>query len=295
MLAVTAATLDTASGAPAGASRPTTAPALAAPAGQVTTTPPLVVKTPPPAPAPAAKPPSPTATPAARPFVYRYVPPLSPDEALTLIRACIDILTINDAPTLAARCRRVTEIIGSVSNYIAVLDQRYSTLASYKWHFIDRQKVEPGVDEDTFDARPVIPNVSAISFAADYGDVYLYWVCVHGAKGNATTFTLSRLVERDYPHRQICYLFFPTAIQKVVIKYEGRPRGPRDPRLTVFAGVAREQEYLKQTLWYLRYAHREAQQAVEKRPESSRHLEAACQNLRQAAARLIRFRTKRSY
>lgn len=295
MFAAATAILDAAFGLAAGAARPTTAPAPAAPVRGALTTPSLVVRTPPPAQGSVAAPPVPTPPPATRDFVYPYVPPLSPDEALVLIRACIDVLAKSDAPTLAARCQRVGEIIGAVSRYLTVLDQRHSTLASYKWHFIDRESVGSGIERGVFRAQPVIPNVSAISFAADDGDVRLYSVVVYDAAGHATTFTLNRLVEHNYPHEEICYLFFPTTIQSVVTRCEAQQGRSRAPRLTVFAGVAREQEYLKQALWYLRYARRGIQRAAGERTTPSPHLEAARKNLRLAATRLIRFRMKRRY
>jgi len=289
---------------PTAHARPTTAPIVKLGPSPVSTTAPLVVREPPPKtgrpPAPPKTRPTPrrtpTPTPPARPFVYRYMPPLSAEEALSLIRACSDILRIKDETTLPARCRKVCEIIRVTNTYLTQLDQRHSTLASYKWHFIDREKVgTPGIDVDTFTARPPIPNVSAISFAADYGDVYIYTVSVYNDKGKPTTFTINSLVQQNYPHEEICYLVFPTTVERIVIKYEARRYRSRTPRVTILAGVAREQEYLKQTITYLRYASREAEMAVRDRARSQRHIAAACENLRRAASRLIRFQMKQKY
>ncbi|MCX8037447.1 MAG: hypothetical protein N3D11_10475 [Candidatus Sumerlaeia bacterium] len=242
-----------------------------------------------PAPPPAA---TPTATPIPQqPFRFVYTPPLSVEEAAALIRAALDILSMKDPATLIARCQKACEIMDAVSAYLNVLDRRHSSLASYQWHLVDSEKVDgPGVDRDIFLARPVIHNVSAISFAASFGDVLIHSVEVQDASGQTTTFTLKRLVEEKYPHEQICYLFFPTAVRSVAIQYEAKTQTTRTPRLAVFAGIALEEEYLKQALWYLRYARREASQAARLTPNTDAHLQAACQNLRLAAQRLIRFR-----
>jgi len=182
------------------------------------------------------------------------------------------------------------------SSYLTVLDQRRSNLASYEWHFIDREKVSgPGIDSDAFRAHPVIHNVSAISFAADFGDIYIYSVEVLNAANQTTTFTLNRLVEEGYPHQEVCYLFFPTTIRAVTVKAQERGESKRTPRLAVFAGVARQEEYLKQALWYLRYARRETDLATDDPQAAAQHLDAAAQNLRLAVQRLIRLRVKEKY
>lgn len=219
---------------------------------------------------------------------------MSPDAALKLIRRdCKDILAIQDPSTLVARCRKVSDIIMATTHYLKKLDQRHSTLDSYKWYFIDREKVEPDrVETDVFRARPVIPNVSAVSFSADYGDVYLYEVVVHDVKGNPTTFPLRHEVEQNYPHEEICYLYFPTTLERVILKYEVKRYRSRVPRVTVFAGVAREQEYLKQALYYLHRARRETDQAMRNPAAAAPHIEAAREYLNRAAERLIRFRAK---
>ena len=228
-----------------------------------------------------------------KPFSFPYLPPLSLDEACNLIRSCVDILTLNDTPTLVSRCRKAIEVIDVTSNYLTVLDKRNSHLASYEWHFIDREKVDgPGIDSDVFLAQPVLPNVSAISFAAELGDVYIYSVEVLDAANRVTTFTLDRLIEERYPHEEICYLFFPTTIRSVTLKYQPRSDISRTPRLTVFAGIARQEEYLKQSLWYLRCARLEADLAIRHATAPAAHLDAACQNLRLAAKRVVRFRVK---
>jgi hypothetical protein len=228
-------------------------------------------------------------------FTFALAPPLSPEEAKTLLMAGIDILRIRDAATSAARCRKVIQIIGSVSDYLTLLDRRTSSLSSYKWYFIDREKVDPGMDTDEYIAQPPIAKVSAISFAADYADVVVYWAVVQDGQGNATTFPLQRVVEPNYPQRVVCYLFFPTAVKKVTLRYRPRVAGTRDPHLTVFAGVAREPEYLKQALWYLRSARAEASQATRDASGSSPHLALAAQNLRSAAKCVTDFQRTRRY
>jgi len=217
------------------------------------------------------------------------------EEANSLIRAGVDILNITDTPTLVARCRKVGEMIEATSNYLNVRDQRHSASSAYTWHFIDSQKVDgPGIDRDEFHAQPVISKVSAISFAAEFGNVYVHSVEVFDASGKATAFTLDRLIEENYPRYTICYLFFPTVVQKVVMHYQARGGSVRTPRLAVFAGVARQEEYLKQALWYLSCARREADLAARNPESAAPHVEAACQNLRHAAGRLVRFQVKRT-
>ena len=208
----------------------------------------------------------------------------------------MDILNIADSPTLVARCRKTGEIADVTGNYLGTLDQRYATLSAYQWHFIDRWKVDgPGIDRDVFRAQPPIAHVSAISFGAEFGDVYIYTAEVLDIAGNATTFTLNRLVEENYPHQDICYLFFSRTIQSVTIKYQARGTSPRTPRLAVFAGVAREEEYLKQAQWYLRAARRELDAAVRNPETAGPSIAQAAQNFRQAANRVIRFRVKRPF
>jgi cysteinyl-tRNA synthetase len=103
---------------------------------------------------------------------------------------------------------------------------------------------------------------------------------------------IDRLIEERYPHEEICYLFFPTTIRSVTLKYQPRSDISRTPRLTVFAGIARQEEYLKQSLWYLRCARLEADLAIRHATAPAAHLDAACQNLRLAAKRVVRFRVK---
>lgn len=238
-------------------------------------------------------PPAPMPPPRPRRFNFPYVPPLGMEEAGSLLRACIDILAINDAPTIVARCQKVSEIIEVTSHCLTTLDQRHSTLAAYEWHFVDREKVDgPGIDRDVFQMQPPVPRVSAISFSADFGNVYIYSVGVLDASGQTTTFTLNRLIEENYPHQGICHLFFPRTVQSITILYQPRGGSSRTPRLAVFAGAAREEEYLKQALWYLRYARRETEAAIQNPESAAPHLEAASENLRRAASRLIRYRVK---
>jgi hypothetical protein len=259
--------------------------------GTESAAPPAPVATPTPRPTPAPKP-----TPRQVPYVRRFIPPLSPSDARALIMDCYsDVLLFNDPATSAARCTKAMEIIAAVDRYLTVLDQRHSTLDSYKWYFIDREKVGPGIDNDPFVAKPPIPNVSAISFAVDYGDVYMYTVSVIDTDDNATTFPIHRMIEESYPHEEICYLFFPTTVKQVDVKYGVRRRRSRDPRLTVFAGVAREEEYLKQVRWYLRYANRELQLAIRNARDSRAHIERANDYLRKGTRRLILYRMKDQY
>jgi len=272
------------------APQPTPAPRPAAPtppARPAVTTTTVAVATPAPTPRP---------TPAVKPFSFPYLPPLSLDEACNLMRNCVDILAFNDTPTLVGRCQKAIEIMDVTSNYLTVLDRRNSHLASYEWHFIDREKVDrPGIDSDVFRAQPVLPNVSAISFAAELGDAFIYSVEVLDAANRGTTFTLARLIEERFPHEEICYLFFPTTLRSVTVKYEARGDVSRTPRLTVFAGIARQEEFLKQALWYLRCARLEADLAMRGPTAPAPHLDAACQNLRLAAKRVVRFRVKEGF
>jgi hypothetical protein len=270
----------------AGTTRPTTAtptPARATSPTKVTPTPPPRVT------------PRPTAPPVARPYVYPYVPPLSPEEARALVLACIKILTINDPSTHASRCHKVREILGKSVTYLTLLDQRHSTLASYKWHFIDEEKVELGVETDEFEVKPVIARVSAISFAARYGDVFIYSAVVYDDKGTSSVFKINRPVEHKFPREEICYLVFPTTLKKVVVRYQKRRERSRKPRLSLYAGVAGEEEYLKQALGHLRDARHRAGLAASDRKRASQHIEAACKDLRRAAERIRRFRQKQKY
>lgn len=275
---------------PPGVRRPTPTPARTP---RVAATPrPTPTPTPPRTPRPTPRP-----TPVPRPYHKIFKHPLSPDEALGLIYDCYaDVLRFNDPATSAARCGKAKEIIKAVDRYLIHLDQLHSTLDSYRWYFIDREAIRDGIREETFLVRPPVPNVSAISFAANDGDIYLYSASVLDEKNSATTFPIQRVIEENYPQEEICYLFFPTTVHSVTIKCGVRRRKSRAPRLTVFAGVAREEEFLKQTRWYLRYALRDLQNAAElDRARSRFHVESARENLSHARERLLLFRKKQKY
>jgi len=203
---------------------------------------------------------------------------------------------MKDEPTFISRCRKVREIIGVVVSYLTALDQRNLTLDSYTWHFVSREKVSgPGIDSDVFVARPIIPNVSAISFVADLGDVFIHSVFVEDSRGELTTFTLNRRVAEKHPRREICYLFFPKTIRSISMEYRSQGQGASEPYLAVFAGVARREEYLKQACWYARHADRGIESALGNPTAAAPYLEAACGNLRLAATRVIGFRMSQSW
>lgn len=145
-------------------------------------------------------------------------------------------------------------VLDQIKQYVRIVDNRSSTLAFYRWVFVDRSKVAmQGLDEDIFESGNVIADVSAISLEAELGDVLVHWVEVIDSRGEKTEFRLatpSRL-RAGLPRREVFHLYFPTDIRRVRVCYESAPPVRVQPRVTLHAGITKRTEYLKGALYYL--------------------------------------------
>jgi len=143
-----------------------------------------------------------------------------------------------------------------VLSYLKILDERRSSLADYEWVFIEEEKVSgTPIDEDRFDDRKV-DDVSAISLHAKYADVYVHSVAILDERGDPVSeyhLDPPLLLRAGVPRREVFYLYFPTPIEAVVVRYEGVEAQTR-ARVDVYAGISGTREYLKQAQFYLRRA-----------------------------------------
>lgn len=178
-------------------------------------------------------------------------------------------------------------ILDQIRQYVRIVDDRSSTLASYRWVFVDRGKVATqGLDEDIFESGGVIEDVHAISLEAELGDVFVHWVEVTDSRGEKTEFRLATPthLRAGLPRREVFHLYFPTDIRRVRVCYESVPPVRIQPRVTLHAGITRRTEYLKGALYYLT----RARQAL-----ASGQWEECTTQLDRAARRIQRFGEKR--
>jgi hypothetical protein len=151
----------------------------------------------------------------------------------------------------------ILTVLEQIKQYVRIMDNRSSTLAYYRWVFVDRSKVATqGLDEDIFESGRVIADVSAISLEAELGDVFVHWVEVTDSRGEKTEFRLGTpaRLRAGLPRREVFHLYFPTDIRRVRVCYESAPPVRIQPRVTLHAGITKRTEYLKGALYYLNRA-----------------------------------------
>jgi hypothetical protein len=212
---------------------------------------------------------------------FDVVPPLGLDDAMQTVEDCIYFLETPEARFRDYRKQKVTDAIASVIDYMKIVDDRNSSQENYRWYSVGRQKVSRGgVDEDTFLVEPPLRRVSAISFAAERGDITVHRMTVSDAQGNETKFTIERLVRADFPRKEVCFLYYQQSVKQIVLYYSTNER-EAGPRLRVYCGVTPLPEYAKEAIYFLTVAKKEIAQD---------QLAGAVDNLRKAWKRMLRLK-----
>ena len=217
-------------------------------------------------------------------FTFTYVPPLSLNDSIRLIRRCIQLLEENKDHFVELRKEKVREALADVIEYIKTVDHAHSLLTHYKWYYIGRNKVSRGeeIDEDTYNVKPLLKGASAISFSATRGDVYVHRMKVIDAHGAETNFKIDKWIDSGLPRREICYLFFQTDIARIIMDYSAKKN--EGPRLSVYVGVTPMPEYAKEAIYYLA--------AARKATEKGNFTE-AIENIKRGWMRLLNYKLAR--
>lgn len=216
-----------------------------------------------------------------RGFTFHYVPPLSLNDTIHLLRRCIDLLEQKRDQFAELRKDKVRDALADVIEYVKAVDQEHSLLTHYKWYFVGRKKVSRGeeVDEDTYDVEPLLKGASAISFSAERGNVYVHHMKVIDARGGETNFKIDKWIDSGLPRREICYLFFQTDIARIVMDHSSK--NEERPRLSVYVGVTPMPEYAKEAIYFLAAARKATEQG--RFPE-------AIENIKRAWLRLLKYK-----
>ncbi len=217
-------------------------------------------------------------------FTFTYVPPLSLNDSIRLMRRCIDLLEQNNDQFVELRKEKARDALADVIEYVKTVDQAHSLLAHYKWYYIGRNKVSLGdeIDEDTYDVEPLLKGASAISFSATRGDVYVHRMKVIDAHGAETNFKIDKWIDSGLPRREICYLFFQTDIARIIMDYSAKKN--ESPRLSVYVGVTPMPEYAKEAIYYL---------AAARKATESGNFPEAIENIRRGWMRLLNYKLAR--
>ena len=209
----------------------------------------------------------------------KYTPPLSVHDAIRLTEDISPLIDPSVDSFTAPRKEKAQELLSLVTEYIKLADDRYSSLLFYRWYYVARERVsDKAMEEDVFRPRPVIKNVSALSFEAEGEDVLVHFMKVKDMKGKVTTFKIDKWIIEGLPRKEICYLYFPTTIKEIVMDYSTRPDSRAHLRL--YAGVSDRPEHGKASIYYLKQAEKNIEQ---------NNFEKARENLVSARNRLIKF------
>lgn len=185
-------------------------------------------------------------------FTFDYQTPLSLYDAIRLTYRVRNMLNPADKQFLPMRREKAIEVLDVIVDYIKQVDDRHSLLPYYRWYTVGEKRVSVGVlDEDNYELDPIHYGVSALSFVALRGDVYVQNISVIDKSNSETRFNVNRWVRVDFPRKEVCYLYFPTDIRKIIIRYTGEQGLPEMPKLQVFSGVTNIPEHGKAALYYL--------------------------------------------
>ncbi len=190
-------------------------------------------------------------------FRFDYQPPLSVTDSIRLLYRVRNLLDPDDPDFLEVRREKATEVIDLIIDYVKMTDDRHSLLPFYEWRPIGEKRVSlGGIDEDTYDVSPVHRDISALSFVARRGDVYIHNITVIDEEDKETKFKVERWIRIGVPRKEVCFLYFPTNIDSIVINYSSRKNARENPHLQVFIGKTNVPEYGKAALYYLSRARR---------------------------------------
>ncbi len=217
-------------------------------------------------------------------FAFTYVPPLSLNDSIRLMRRCIDLLEQNNDQFMELRKETARDALADVIEYVKTVDHAHSLLTHYKWYYIGRNKVSLGeeIDEDTYNVKPLLKGASAISFSATRGDVYVNRMKVIDAHGAETNFKIDKWIDSGLPRREICYLFFQTDIARIIMDYSAKKN--ESPRLSVYGGVTPMPEYAKEAIYYL---------AAARKATETGNFPEAIENIKRGWMRLLNYKRAR--
>jgi len=142
-------------------------------------------------------------------------------------------------------------MIESARDYCDFLDNRHSSLGSYKWFRLATQRV-PGGGRPVEDAARLtsqIANVSAIAYEASGSDVWIWSITVTGLDDQETSLTVTAgNIAQGMPWTVVTYLPGPTTIKRITTR---RQTFGKSAELTLYAGVTREPEYGRRVIYQL--------------------------------------------
>jgi len=177
-----------------------------------------------------------------------FYPPLSIEEAIELCRRAEDLLA---APVDSFPDRRregARRMVASAKEFCEFLDNRHSTLASYRWYRLPEVKA-PTSGRDTVEVRLPTPveSVSAISFTSSGGDVFVWSMTLVDPTGQKTEFPDVRTnVPWGLPRTALVHLQRPSRVQR--IEADLSQRADQTARLSFYAGVTRDPEHAKKAI-----------------------------------------------
>lgn len=222
--------------------------------------------------------------------IFEFHPPLSINEAIKLLYRLIR--TLNNPATQEGVLpqEKILEVIQVVSDYVKLVDDRNSSLASYRWYEVGEKKIPSPVADKIYELRlnvfPILRNVSAVSFVVSGGDIFIQALTVIDERNNETKFVVNRWIKDNFPRKEVCFLYFPTSLKQIIISCSVSSASSNIPRLKFYGGRTNVPEYGKAALYYLT----RAQHSVLDNAESN----IIISDLHNAIDYLIRFKSSRN-
>ena len=186
----------------------------------------------------------------------KFAPPLSLFESIRLTENVTALIDRSIKKFKEPRREKALHLLTMIQDYVKLVDDRASSLLFYRWYYIERHRVTgDALEEQIFNPRPLIKNVSAISFEANRADVFIHYMKVIDIHNNATNFKINKWIINGLPRKEVCFLYFPTTIKRIILDYSTKPDAKAS--LSVYAGVTDRPEHGKAALYYLSSAKKE--------------------------------------
>jgi len=212
----------------------------------------------------------------------KYAPPLSLSDSIRLTENVIALVNPATEKFKGPRKEKAATLLNLISSHVKITDDRLSSLLFYRWYYIGTHRVDTvTIDEDIFLPQPPLRNVSAISFEATGSDVLIHYMKVVDINNHVAEFNLKKWILAGLPRKEVCFLYFPTTIKRIVMDYSTKPDSRA--RMKLFAGVTDQPEYGKASLYYLSTSRRQVETG---------DFKGAKENLRKARELLIKFQNR---
>jgi len=180
----------------------------------------------------------------------KFAPPLSIFESIRLTENVILLLNPSVEKFKGPRKELAMNLINLIIDHVKLTDDRVSSLLYYRWYNLGQHKVsDDDIEEDIYKPQPPIRNVSALSFEATGADVFVHHMKVVDIQNNAIRFNINKWIIDGLPHKEVCYLYFPTTIKSIILDHSTKKKAKA--HLKVFAGITDRTEYGKAALYYL--------------------------------------------